>query len=376
MSIKSNFKETIIDVVGSLTKQEKMDFSNVLHKKSVEVSDLTKDHTVLTGVRHGNHIPMIDTRANYESFPFSNPNTCAVPECSLDTTFSTKAWELGLIECKIGICLREFDDDFLRFFNQYKMVNTDKEMNEDEYLQSAIVQYLVDKFKKNHNAGQWRGAYFGDKSSSSNLFNGINGFFTQAEANAENVIAIEKNQNSTYKDQALSGAEVYEVLQKMYEKYYTDATFSNQPVEFRMTFANAKQLALYFNGLKDKSCCNGLQILDPENVAGKPKFQWDRMTFHDIPIKVMSVWDEIINYTSELNEGFVGGKMVNLNGRRVNPNRILLTYKDNLLIGTSETENLSFFDIWHSQDQDKIFLKGGSYFGAGIPELESCIVAI
>lgn len=375
MALTTNFREKIIDVVGSLTKQEKMDFSNALFKKSVQVTDLTKEHTVLTGIRNGNHIPIIDDSANYESFGFSNPNECAVPECDLNTGYSTQVWKLGLMECKVPICLRAFDDDFLLFWNQYKMINTDAEANE-EYIQSAIVQFLVDKFKTNHLAAQWRTAYFGDESSSSNLFNGFNGFFTKMEAMTDNVIAIDENKNSTYADQKLGGQRVYEILQQMYEKYYLDSWFSDKPVEFRMTKANALALTLYFNGLKDKKCCNGLQIIDPESVAGAPKFNYERLTFHDIPVKVMPIWDEIIHKTSELNKGFTGGKLTNADAQRVNPNRIMLTYKENLVIGTQETDNLSFFDIWYSQDQNKVFIQGGSYFGAGIPEPENCILAI
>lgn len=375
MALTTNFREKIIDVVGSLTKQEKVDFSNAMFKKSVEVTDLTKEHTVLTGVRNGNHIPIIDDSANYESFPFSDANQCAVPECSLETNYSLQKWELGLIECKIPICLRAFDDEFLLFWNQYKMVNTDAQKNE-EYLESAIVQFLVDKFKKNHLAAQWRTAYFGDKSSNSDFFKGFNGFFTQMEAMTDNVVAISENNQSSYAQQKLTGERVYAVLQEMYQKYYLQSWFTDKPVEFRMTKANALALTLYFNGLKDKKCCDGLQIIDPESVAGAPKFQYERLTFHEIPIKVMSVWDEVIHKTSELNKGFVGGKLTNADGQRVKPNRIMLTYKENLVIGTQETDNLNFFDIWYSQDQNKVFMQGGSYFGAGIPEPENCIVAI
>lgn len=255
------------------------------------------------------------------------------------------------------------------------MVNSDAETNEEDYLKTALLQFLVDKFKTNLLAAQWRAAYFGDQSSNSNLFNGINGFFTQAEANAENVIAIDENRNSTYQDQKLSGQRVYEIMEQMYQKYLQGVMIGEVDA-FRMTRQNAIDLAYYFNSLKDKQCCNGLQILNPENVAGKPAFQYDRMTFHDIPVKVMSVWDEIIHRTSELNTGFVGGKMANPNGRRTNPNRIMLTSKNNLLIGTGETENLNHFDIWYSKDDKKVYMEGGSYFGAGIPEPENMILAI
>lgn len=375
MSITTNFKEQIVDVVGSITKQEKMTMSNALFKKSVEVTDLTKEHTVLTGVRNGNYIPVIDDRANYESFPFSDANQCSIPECDLNTSYSVQKWELGLIECKVPICLRQFDDDFLAFWNQNKMVNTDQQKNE-EYMQSELIRFLVEKFKKNHLAALWRGAYFGDKSSSSNLFNGIDGFLTKAEANNENKITIDENSNSTYSAQKLTGQRVYEILEEMYKKYYDNSWFSDKPVEFRMTKANAMALAYYFNGLKDTKCCEGLQMIDPESISGAPKFQYERLRFHDIPIKVMPIWDEIIHLTKELNKGYTNGKITNADAQRVNPNRILLTYKENLIIGTQETDNLNFFDIWYSKDQDKIFIKGGSYFGTGIPEPENLIIAI
>ena len=101
-----------------------------------------------------------------------------------------------------------------------------------------------------------------------------------------------------------------------------------------------------------------------------------RLSFYGIPIKVMHVWDEIINKTSELNPGWNGKKIINPNAPRVNPHRILLTYKENTILGTQETSNLNFFDIWYSKDHNKVYMQGGSYFGAGIPEKENLLIAI
>ncbi len=376
MAITTNFTEEITDIVGSLTKTEKMQFSEALFKGSVEVTDLTKEHTVLTGVRHGNYVPIIDDQASYESFPFSNPNACAVPECDLDTNYSTEKWDLGLIECKVPICLRSFDDDFLVFWNQYKMVQTDAEKNEGEYLESALIQFLFDKFKRNHLAAQWRGAYFGDKASSSALFNGIDGWFTQAEADSSHVVTIAENAGANFTAQRLTGERIYEILLEMYQKYFLGSWFTDKPVEFRMTKQNAMILTLYYNTLNDKKCCEGVQILDPEKVSEAPAFDYQRLTFYGIPIKVMNIWDEVINKTTELNPGWDGKKIANPNAKRVNPNRILLTYSSNLLLGTQEQSNLNFFDIWFSRDDDKIYMKGGSYFGASIPEKDNYILAI
>lgn len=376
MPIEGNFKEDIIDVVGSLTKTEKMTMSNALFKGSVEINDITKEHTVLTGIRQNNHVPIIDDQPNYESFPFSNPNECAIPECDLDTNYSTEKWDLGLIECKVPICLRKFDDEFLLFWNSYKMIQTDSAKNENDYLNSAIMQFMYDKFKKNHVAAQWRGFYFGDKASTSQYFNGIDGIFTQAEATASQRITIAENAAADYATQQLTGERIYEILLEMYKKYFLQSWFTTKPVEFRMTKLDAMTLTLYYNTLKDKKCCDGLQVLDPEQASKAPQFDYMRLTFYGIPIRVMHVWDEIINKTTELNPGWNGKKIVNPNAPRVNPHRILLTYKENTLLGTQEKSNLSFFDIWHSKDDDKVYMKGGSYFGAGIPEKENLLIAI
>ena len=375
MAINTNFKAQVTDLVESLTSAEKLNFSESIFTKSVETSPITQDHTVITGVRNGNLVPIIDNQPDYESFPFSDANTCAVPECDLSHNYSTNKWELGLIECKVPICLRSFDDDFLLFWNQYKMVQTDADKNESEYMQSALVQFLFNQFKTNHTAAQWRGGYFGDKSSASSLFNGIDGWFTQMEANASQIVTITENAGANYTSQKLSGERIYELLKEMYIKSADQSWQSDQPLEFRMSERNAKTLATYYTFLGDKACCDGLQVLKPEAVSSSP-YSFQRLVFHDIPIKPMREWDEIINKTTELNSGWVGKKLVTPNAARVNPNRIILTYKNNLLLGTSEQSNLAFFDMWFSRDDDKIYMKGGSYFGASLPQKTDYILGI
>jgi len=255
------------------------------------------------------------------------------------------------------------------------MVQTDSAKNEDEYMQEALIQFLSDKFKNNLLAAQWRAAYFGDKASASALFNGINGFFTQAEANASQVVEIVENNGGTALLQEMTGQRIYEVLQAMYQKYALAGWNATDAVEFRMTKRDAMTLVFYYNTLKDKTCCDGVSFINPDAVQGLP-YDYQRLQFYGIPIRVMSVWDEIINKTAELNPGWNGKIDTTPLGAKVNPHRILLTYKNNLIIGTQETSNLNFFDIWHSKDQDKIFMKGGSYFGAAIPMKSDYILAI
>jgi hypothetical protein len=96
----------------------------------------------------------------------------------------------------------------------------------------------------------------------------------------------------------------------------------------------------------------------------------DNLVFRGVPIKVMRDWDAIIE-TQGLGLNGGGGAAA-----RVNPHRILMTYPDNLLLATSDVVNFNMFDIWHSKDKNKVIMKVGTYFGAGIPMKNEYILAI
>ena len=82
----------------------------------------------------------------------------------------------------------------------------------------------------------------------------------------------------------------------------------------------------------------------------------------------MPEWDAIINGTAELNGG--GGAAA-----RENPNRIILTSKDNLLIGTEERQQLSMLDVFYEKKDKKVYIDAEAYLGAAVP-LNEYILAI
>lgn len=365
MAYTDNFVAELLPLIKDLAGGEKMNFSKALFEKVFLASEIERSHTVVTGVRNGNLVPIITDVPNYESFPFIDASSCNTPECDIKSNYSAYKWELGLISCRVPICLRTFNDNFLLFWNQYKMLNPGKV--DSTYLRTALLQYLTNQVKNNLNAAKWRVAYFADKASNSNYFNGFNGWFVQMAANTSLVVPIEKNSASTYAGQKLTGLEIYGLLVAMEEKYNEQEWAGVNPVTFKMPKKLALTLASYMNSLKDKSCCDGVEILNPDNVATK-SFSFDRLAFRGIPIEVMPEWDAIINNTSELNGG--GG-----NNPRVDPNRIILTYKDNLLVGTEERDQLAMLDVFFEKKDKKVYIDAEAYIGAAVP-LKEYILAI
>jgi hypothetical protein len=128
-------------------------------------------------------------------------------------------------------------------------------------------------------------------------------------------------------------------------------------------------LVRFLNGLSDTTCCNGIDRVNPDGLVTR-SYTLDNLVFRGVPIKVMRDWDAIIE-TQGLGLNGGGGAAA-----RVNPHRILMTYPDNLLLATSDVVNFNMFDIWHSKDKNKVIMKVGTYFGAGIPMKNEYILAI
>ena len=365
MSYTDNFKTELLPLIDDLIGAENGTFNKLIFKKAFLASDITKDHTVVTGVRNGSAVPIIDPEVNYEAFPFIDANSCDTEECDLNTSYSGVTWKLGLISCRVPICLRTFDDKFLVFWNSYKMLNPAKV--DSKYLKTALLQYITNQIVNSLEAAKWRVEYFAEDGHASDLLNGFNGWFAQAESDPNLVINIAKNDGATFAAQKMTGQEIYETLLAMYALYESQEWAHDTPMEFRVTKQMAVTLASYLNGLKDTACCDGVERLNPDTF-GLKSFSFDKLAFRGITIKPMPEWDKIINKVTPLNGG--GG-----NATRVNPNRALLINKSNLLIGTEEKEMLNMLDIFYDKKDKKVYFDVEAYLGAAIP-LREYILAI
>lgn len=344
MAITTNFATALLSLVDGLVTAEKATLANAVFENSFEIGKLADGMTVITGVKTGNLIPILSKSPKYDSFPYKNPADCNVPVCDLDLGFSAKSWNVGMIACKIPICINSFSDDFLFFWN------TNKRIFGDENLDSALMQFIVSKFEDSLEAAMWRVAYFGDTSILPGdvnyaLLRGSDGIFTQAEAMDGTKIVVTENTLGT----GLTGLGVYNYLNDAYQKASVEPWFDQASVKFKMTQKMASVLVAWLNSLSDRSMYN-CECFSPDGLTAQRTFSTNaNLQIFGIPIEVHRELDGVI---SALNLG--------------NPYRALLTSSTNIFLGTSEIDQLPSFDLWYSKDDDMIYIKGGANIGASL----------
>lgn len=344
MAITTNFDTAVVDLVTDLVTADKIDISNVVFEQAFEVSKLAENHTVVTDVRNGNLVPILSKAPKYDSFPYKNPSDCNIPVCDLNLDFDTKPWTLGMIACKIPICINSFSEDFLLFWKEHKRLFGDADLN------SALLQFIVEQFQTNLEAAMWRVAFFGDTSIGSGdpnygLLRPADGIFTQAEAMDGHKIVITENTLGS----GLTGDALYAYLDEAYQYASVQPWFDESLVRFEMTQAMASVLVAWLNKMKDTSAYN-CECFSPDGLTAQRTFSVKgQLKIFGIEIHVHREFDGVI---SALNLG--------------NPYRALLTAKTNVLIGTSELDQLPDFAIWYSMDNNMIYIRGGANLGAAL----------
>jgi hypothetical protein len=344
MAITTNFTETVLELVTDITSAETATLSNAYFQKFFEVGVMPDNYTLITGVRKGNVIPIISTNPSYAKFPYKDPTNCTLPACDLDLPYEAKAWQLGMIACKTSVCINTFDDNFLAFWGRYKRLFGDEDLN------SALMAYIMQNWERDLQAALWRMVWFGDTTIGSGeenytLLRAIDGIFTQAEAGDGIKIEVTENPAGT----GLTGAAVYAYLLEAYEAASVLPWFDPATMRFEMTSAMAAVFVAWLNSLGDRSMYN-CDCFTADGVTSLRSFTLDgRLTAFGIPIYVRREFDGVIN---QLDLG--------------NPYRALLTTNDNIIIGTSELDQLPAFSIHYSQDDDLIYIKGGAQIGVAL----------
>lgn len=343
MAITTNFDTAVKALVTDLVSAEKVDISNVIYESTFEVSKMSEAYQVLAGVRNGHIIPIMSNAPQYNAFPYKNPADCNIPVCDLDLGFSAKSWVTGMIACKIPICINTFDEDFLLFWNQQKRLFADADLN------SALLQFIVGKFQQNLEAAMWRVGFFGDTSidagnANYTLLRSADGVFTQADAMSGDKIVVAENTAGT-----LTGEAVLAYLDEAYQTASVKPWFDASTARFEMTQAMAAILVAYLNSLGDKSPYS-CECYSADGLTSQRTYSTEgQLRIYGIPVNIHREFDGVI---TQLGLG--------------DPYRALLTSGTNILIGTSEVDQLPAFDLWYSQDDDMIYIKGGANIGAAL----------
>jgi len=353
----------VLDVVNDLKSAKDNSFQNAIVAGSPRINDFNSDttHFLFEGAHNGKLLPVLNNRANPNSFAFMDDNTCDTPECDVEIKATSYQWELGMIGCRVPICLANFSVDFMAWWGINKKIFNEEDVN------SIVANYLRDKFLMNYNLAKYRVAYLGDKSSVSPYLANVNGFVTQMKAIPSQVVTFTQNAGANYTaQQNYTGLDVYNYLVAMDEKRLGQY-WNVGAIEITMTELVARKLVNYLNGLKDKDCCDGIERLNADSIATR-SFSIDNLAFRGMPIVVKRELDELINGNTALNGG--GG-----NNARVNPNIIIMSYRENMLVGTPDEKHLDSFRMWYSEDENKIFMEAKAYLGAGVP-LNDFIIAV
>jgi hypothetical protein len=362
--LTTNIKENLLDLVCGLVAAEKATMADAIMEGTERIRMFEDDqtHLILNGVKHGHLIPILQDRPNANSFPFIDETECSTPECDVEIKGRAKKWELAMIGCQLPICLNKFDNEFMAWWGVNKKIFGEEDVN------NVIVNYLRDKFMQSLNLAKYRASYFSDKDSTSVFLKELDGFFVQMEANPTQVVTITQNTGANYAAQLnLTGLDIYNYLTAMYDKMMNQY-WQQGAVEFAMTRVTAQILVSYLNGLKDRTCCDGLQVLNADAITGARTFRLDNLSFNGIPIVVKDEWDYLINENTALNGG-------GANNARLQPHRIILTYRQNLLVGTIDDNHLEDFDIWYEKKEEKVYMRAKAYLGAAVP-LDDYIIAI
>lgn len=349
MAVTTNFSTEVLPLVTDLTSADRVNYSEAIFESVFEMSSIADGHQIITGVREGNVIPIMSTAPQYDAFPYKDPTNCTVPSCDLDLGYSAKVWQMGMIACKIPICINSFDENFLVFWNQHKRLFGDADLD------SALMRFIIDKFRKNLEAAMWRVGFFGDRSIASGnanyqLLRPIDGIFTQAEAgDGAKILVTQNNSGTSGAPVALPGEAVYEYLLQAYNTAVLQPWFNTATARFEMTAAMASALVGWLNGLGDRNGIN-CECYSADGITAMRAFNIDAdLRIFGIPIHVHRELDGVIQ---ALGLGF--------------PYRAILTADTNIVIGTTELDQLPAFDIWYSRDEDQIYIKGGAQIGASL----------
>ena len=342
--VTSNLQTAILDVIEGLSANDKTRFANLIWQNGVRGGELADRHTMVTDIRNGDPVIILDNKRNYKSFPATPSgagNECTLNECDLDVNFSLKTWSLFPYNCRVPICYKSFSRDFLFFFES----NT--QVLHDLTLEEQILVFLRDRFEDNMIGATWRMGYFGDTSIDAgepdyNFFRGVDGFFTQAQAG--DGIKLAFNQVDP------TGEDAYEALEQAYSEYMASG-WSDKPAVWKVTRRFAALLVRWLNGLKDRSQYN-CECFSVDGLTAMRTFTLDgSLMFFGIPVEVESDLDGVI---SDFNMD--------------RPYRALLTYKTNLVVGVEKDTDLEQFDIWYSKKDNMVYIDGEFRFGAMIPE--------
>jgi hypothetical protein len=340
----STFTVGIQELVNDLTSAEKTNILNAILTQTFEVSDIQASHTVLTGVRKGQLLPIITPDDYYGKLAVGNEKSCDLNGCTVTPDYSAHVWSMAEYNCRQALCMRNFDEDFFIFWNGYRqrLENPLELSPEDKYL-----AYIIENSKNALNGAAWRTAYWGDTNDANTLISGNDGFLAQADAGS----GIKVTKTIPLAATMPTGKEIYEALEDAYQKAGAKFWSSKSDLVWKMPWQIAQIFVTFLNTAADRSMYN-CDCINPGAVVGSRNFFVEGLTVFGIPVEAHREID---------------GGAAAISATAADKRWVILAPKSNLLIGANTEETIKQFDIFFDKVSRKVYIDLMAHLGAGIP---------
>lgn len=349
MALQGNFATAIGDLVNNLVAADIANINEAIWQETFGVGNFAQSHTLITNRRNGQVQPIVLDNDYYGSMPVGTHTNCELNECDITPNYAAKEWCISEYNCRLELCMRSFDEEFLVFWNMYRQGLEDPTQEPDA---QAFLDYIEGIVRNRVLGTQWRVGYWGDTSATENdLINGCDGFFAQAEAGDGEKIDIE------VAGTAPTGEELYKAMEKAYN-YGFQQIWGGQPdVVWKMTYAAAAKLVTWLNSTGDTSMYN-CDCYDPNNIVGARRFTIQGLRIFEIPVEAHREID--------LSMAAAGA---------TDAYKILLIRKSNLLVGTSSTDKMEGFDMFFDRVSRKVYIDTMVTLGVMIPLDEYVLIS-
>jgi len=338
MAVSTDFSTKVIGLVKDLVSADKVTLSEAIFQETFALNNFAKAHNIDLNVRHGNVIPIVLNNDPFLSMKERDQTSCDFPEGSLNIKFSSKKWDLAEYAERIPICMRQFDENFLLFWNMYRQGLDDPTNTPDA---QAFLSYLIKQVEDRVQATQWRVGYFGDTTSTNDYIKGNNGFFVQASAGSGYKKQIDKATTEP------TGEELIKAIEKALNENSGEFWLGSDDIVIKTSWQVANKIVIYLNSL-DRLNQYNCTCVSADGIVRSDKFGVDGLRLFGYKVEAHREIDGTARVLTE------------------SPFQILIARKSNLHVGTNTMDKLDGFDIFYDQLTNKVYINSSVYLGVAI----------
>lgn len=330
MSVFDNLTNLTINIKEAETTD------GIVFENPLLVPDVAEFHAVQTGIITDTQVPIIGQLGDLGRI---DPGACGVNTFSGTFPVSEKIWRVKTFSERLDFCLKQLPANF-KVWRDEKIA-----LKSWESIDRPLEQFLVDTTKRAVTRAIIRQAEFGDTGAVAGtnfttgldvaLVTGFNGIWKQIfldDAGAKKIkrVVIDANNLSTFGAQmALAPDAAYNILTEVTRgldpEYYSTANeinitpdLWNNYIDFIKLKGGGYDVSMYMNGIQTKM-------------------------FDGFKVNVRYDWKQYIEKYQKLTNTYML------------PHRVTFTVKENLPVGTSDTQSFSELDMFYDKRDKKIY---------------------